>query len=240
MMTQRCPICGMRKMLNLHEKYFCEVCDVYFTDSLEPCVLPISNTFSDLDLCPSCKKLQDRFIECSHFREYMKKHVFCQICKRKLRGYLCYNFYKYFNLYRTKRRAFGTTQSLLLLLFFVLSLVADSFKIIVLFFDEICCRFSYRSFWKLLGLPLVKIPFADALFAVLVWRNLTKRVEIYRIPASFGDFSLQDGMGKLKISEGKMPFPKEKDVQKPFISKLEPSNKESYRHLEKKIRNLKI
>lgn len=243
-MARGCPICSTRKLLILHEKYFCETCDVYFTSSLELCSLPIpSTTFSQPEPCPSCERLERRLVECKHFKEYIKRHVFCEACKTRLRSYLCYNFYKYFNFYRTKRRALSNAQSFLLALVFLLSTVSELFKVLLVFFSNLCCGFSCSTLLKLLVIPLAKIPFSNVFFLAFVCWEMARTVQVYRVPALFYEFNLQDGVDRLRISEeNAVPFVRGSG-QKLYAAREEVKSNggcNSNRQLEKKVRNLKI
>ena len=199
-MIPKCPICESKESISLYEKYFCEICDVYYTDSRQPCALPIPNTVPKIKLCSTCAKIGDVHVNCNHFRDYMGRHVFCEKCRLDSWDYFKYNFYKYHSLYRTGKRSLGRLRTLLLLILVCASFWSSVSCYMLLFFSEVfCLDIGRRSVLKVPLVPVVDtIAFRPFLIVIAVWL-LRRRTGIYSVPAKFDRFNLDDHVDRLKI-----------------------------------------
>lgn len=238
-MSVSCPMCRTRKLLMLHEKYFCEKCEVYFSTSLEPCVLPIPTVFSSADLCAKCSPLRGKTVACSHFKDYIDKHMFCRDCKRKLHDYFQYNFYKYFSLYRTQRRMLSVSMALLLVALACLSFKLHWIRPAALFFREVFYEIRYASLWKLFAFVAIRHPVFNVALAVTVVSDLRKRTSFYRMPAMFEEFDLQDYVGRLTLGAESRARVGETRHTSPKPAKKEKEDTH-VKGLEKKIKGLSL
>lgn len=239
-MSPRCPICKSPKLMSLYEKYFCETCEVYLTLSLEPCALPIPNTLSHADLCDSCAKLPVATIKCRHFKDYMKRHIFCKPCKQRMWEYFQYHFYKYFSLYRMEQRACGWLRATLLVVCFCASFRYRHLRWPVLFSKELLCGISYMSLWKLAVVFMDRSPIVYVALAAVVFECCRKKNEIYGVPTRFDDFDIEEYVGRLQISKDKKKKVQRSARHVSFASRPRKEEKAHNSCLEKKIRNLKI